>query len=43
LSNPEIAEIMAITVDAVESLTARGKRTLAKILAPMREQIGYQT
>ena len=32
LSNPEIAEIMGITVEAVESLTARGKRGLAKAL-----------
>lgn len=41
LSNPEIAEVLEISVDAVESLTARGKRTLAKILAPQKEALGY--
>ncbi|MCP4822169.1 MAG: RNA polymerase sigma factor [Shimia sp.] len=40
-SNPEIAEIMDISVEAVESLTARGKRTLAKALAGQREALGY--
>ena len=29
LSNPEIAEVLGIGVEAVESLTARGKRALA--------------
>jgi RNA polymerase sigma-70 factor (ECF subfamily) len=28
LSNPEIAEVLEIGVEAVESLTARGKRAL---------------
>ncbi|TCL10169.1 RNA polymerase ECF family sigma subunit [Shimia isoporae] len=41
LGNPEIAEIMDISVEAVESLTARGKRTLAKALAGQREALGY--
>lgn len=41
LSNPEIAEIMDIGVEAVESLTARGKRALAKILAGRKEELGY--
>lgn len=41
LSNPEIAEVLDISVDAVESLTARGKRALAKILAPQKEALGY--
>ncbi|GHG97397.1 RNA polymerase sigma factor [Pseudodonghicola xiamenensis] len=41
LSNPEIAEIMEISVDAVESLTARGKRALAAGLAGRREELGY--
>lgn len=40
-SNPEIAQIMDITVEAVESLTARGKRTLAAQLADQREELGY--
>lgn len=42
LSNPEIAQIMQITVEAVESLTARGKRTLSKALAGRREELGYE-
>src|SRR5210317_455884 len=33
LPNPEIAEVMGLSVEAVESLTARGKRNLAAILA----------
>ena len=41
LSNPEIAEIMEIGVEAVESLTARGKRALAKILAARKDELGY--
>ena len=41
LGNPEIAEIMEISVEAVESLTARGKRALAKELAGRREELGY--
>ena len=28
LTNPEIAQIMGLSVEAVESLTARGKRAL---------------
>lgn len=41
LSNPEIAAIMEIGVEAVESLTARGKRALAAALAGQRAQLGY--
>ena len=41
VSNPEIAEMMDISVEAVESLTARGKRVLAKVLAARREELGY--
>ncbi|WP_407682130.1 RNA polymerase sigma factor [Pseudodonghicola flavimaris] len=41
LSNPEIAGIMDISVEAVESLTARGKRALAAALAGRREELGY--
>ncbi len=40
-SNPEIAEIMDISVRSVESLTARGKRALAAILAGRRAELGY--
>ena len=39
LSNPEIAQIMDLSVDAVESLTARGKRALAKHLIPQRDAL----
>ena len=42
LSNPEIAEIMDITVTAVENLTARGKRALASILAGQKDALGFQ-
>ncbi len=41
LTNPEIAAAMEISVEAVESLTARGKRTLARQLAGQREELGY--
>lgn len=41
LANPEIAEIMEIGVEAVESLTARGKRALAKALANRKDELGY--
>ena len=40
-TNPEIAEILEISVEAVESLTARGKRTLAKALAGRKEELGF--
>lgn len=40
-SNPEIAEVLEISVEAVESLTARGKRALTAILAGKREELGY--
>ncbi len=42
LSNPEIAGIMGLSVEAVESLTARGKRALTAILAGRREELGYE-
>ena len=41
LANPEIAQIMDVGVEAVESLTARGKRALAAILAGRRDDLGY--
>lgn len=41
LSNPEIAGIMDIGVRAVESLTARGRKALEGILAPRRDELGY--
>ena len=41
LANPEIAEIMGLGVEAVESLTARGKRNLALALAGRKDELGY--
>lgn len=41
LSNPEIAAAMETGVEAVESLTARGKRALGKLLAGRREELGF--
>jgi RNA polymerase sigma-70 factor (ECF subfamily) len=42
LTNPEIATVMEIGVEAVESLTARGKRALAALLAGRRADLGYE-
>ncbi len=42
LANPEIGEIMEIGVEAVESLTARGKRSLTAILAGRKQELGYE-
>lgn len=39
LSNIEAAEIMEISVEALESLLARGRRALRERLAPMREHL----
>ena len=41
VSNPEIATIMDIGVEAVESLTARGKRALKAALSGRKEELGY--
>lgn len=41
LGNGEIATVMDIGVEAVESLVARGKRALLKALAPRRAELGY--
>ena len=41
LTNPQIAEIMELSVEAVESLTARGKRKLTKILQSQKSELGY--
>ncbi|MEP5761652.1 MAG: RNA polymerase sigma factor [Litoreibacter sp.] len=40
MTNPEIAEILEISVEAVESLTARGKRALAAALKGQKEELG---
>lgn len=42
LANPEIAEIMGVGVEAVESLTARGKRALTGLLMGRRMELGYE-
>lgn len=42
LTNPEIAAQLGIGVEAVESLTARGKRRLAQLLEGRREDLGYE-
>lgn len=41
LSNPEIAAILMVGVEAVESLSARGKRRLTAILSGRKEELGY--
>ena len=41
MANPEIAEVLGIGVEAVESLTARGKRALSAALAGRRHDLGY--
>ena len=41
ISNPEIAAVMDISTQAVESLTARGKRALSTALAGRREELGF--
>ena len=40
LANPEIAAIMDISTEAVESLTARGKRALTAALVPRKDELG---
>jgi len=40
-ANPEIAAIMETTVEAVESLTTRGRRALATALSARKEELGY--
>ncbi|WP_243405015.1 sigma-70 family RNA polymerase sigma factor [Pelagivirga sediminicola] len=42
LPNPDIAAMMGISVDAVESLTARGRAGLARALADRKEALGYE-
>lgn len=42
MTNPEIAAIMEIGVEAVESLTARGKRALSMILSGRKAELGYE-
>ncbi len=40
LSNPEIADIMETSVEAVESLLSRGKRTLSALLLGQQQELG---
>lgn len=39
LANPEIASIMETSIEAVESLTARGKAALARVLRPQKQEL----
>ncbi len=41
-SNPEIAEALGVSVEAVESLTARAKRALASALKGRESALGYE-
>lgn len=41
-TNPEIAERLGVSIEAVESLTARGKRALAKVLKGRVAALGYE-
>ncbi|MDG1341130.1 MAG: RNA polymerase sigma factor [Paracoccaceae bacterium] len=42
LPNPQIADIMGQSVEAVESLTARGKRALKAILSGRKDELGFE-
>ncbi len=42
LANPAIADVMDLSVEAVESLIARGKRALADRLLAQRDEIGLE-
>ena len=42
LSNPEIADNLQLSTEAVESLIARGKRKLSEILQSQKSELGYQ-
>jgi RNA polymerase sigma-70 factor (ECF subfamily) len=42
LTNPEISEIRGVGVEAVESLTARGKRALTAALADRKSALGLE-
>jgi RNA polymerase sigma factor (sigma-70 family) len=42
LANPEIADVMEISVEAVESLTSRGKRALTQILKGLKAALGFE-
>jgi RNA polymerase sigma-70 factor (ECF subfamily) len=42
MTNPEIAAVMDIGVEAVESLVARGKKALAALLSGKKAALGYE-
>lgn len=42
LANPEIASILAVSTEAVESLIARGKRSLGKLLLGRKDELGLE-
>ncbi|WP_170331413.1 RNA polymerase sigma factor [Ruegeria arenilitoris] len=42
LPNPEIAGIMGVSTEAVESLIARGKRVLMAIMVERQDELGYE-
>ena len=42
-SNPQIAEVLGTSVEAVESLLARGVRELKSRLLPQKEALGWQS
>ena len=42
LTNPEIAAVMDIGVEAVESLVARGKKGLTALLSGRRAELGFE-
>ncbi len=42
LGNPEIARIMDISVEAAESLGARGRRALTALLAGRKAELGFE-
>ena len=42
LNNPDIADRLEVSVEAVESLLARGKRALKSALAGKKDALGYE-
>ena len=42
MSNPEIADNLELSIEAVESLIARGKRALSDSLQYQKLELGYQ-